>query len=162
MTGLRALLIDMFPDVNAVNFIQGQQNNTPMPPGPNFVVMIPAERNQLATTTRDYDPTDGLRVTTRSTQSGVQLNFYGPGSTDFAQVFTTLFRDLYGCDFLKAYGIQPLWCDDGRQMPLVSGEEQYIERWMVRTLLQINPAISTKQDFAAIVDIKLVEADSGS
>lgn len=160
MTGLRAFFLALFPDLDPKNVVQGQQNNVPMPEGPDFILFIPSARGQLSTSIRDYDPTNGLRITSRSTQVDVQVNFYGPSSTDFAQVFSTMFRDLYGCDFLKPYNIQPLWSDDGRQMPLVDGEQQYEARWLVRTLLQVNPAVSTSQDFTDNVTIKLVEADT--
>lgn len=158
-TALIAFLNDVLPGLGADNVRQGQQNRTPMPPGPDFIIITPAERNALATTTRDYDPAQGERVTTRSTQVGVQLNFYGPNATDNAQIFNTLFRDLYGCDFLTPYRVAPLWCDDGRQMPLVDGERQYETRWLVRALLQVNPAVSTAQEFADTVSATLRKAD---
>jgi hypothetical protein len=87
------------------------------------------------------------------------VNFYGPNATDNAQIFNQLFRDLYGCDFLRDYDVQPLWCDDGRQLPLVDSEKQYETRWMIRALMQINPTISTSQDFADTLDLTIVEAD---
>lgn len=156
--GLRALLLNLFPSIDPKNILQGQQNDVPMPVGPDFILMIPEGRKPLATTIRDYNGVY-TRTTTRSTRFDIMVNFYGPSSPDLMQVFMTLFRDLYGCDFLKPYGIQPLWNDDGNQMPLVDGEQQYEQRWMVRTALQANPAVSTSQDFADKVSVTLVEAD---
>lgn len=167
-TGLRAFVLNVLPALAAsggTNVRQGQQNDVPMPPGPDFVLLTPSDRGVLATTVREYTPSTspapalGTRETTRSTQIGVQCDFYGPNAADNAQVFNTLFRDLYGCDFLRAYDVQPLWCDDGRQMPLVDSEKQYETRWMVRAVLQANPTVSTSQDFADTLAVTTVEAD---
>lgn len=168
---LQDFILAVIPDLTGPasdplrNVRQGQQNDTPLPPGPDFVVMVPTDRAVLATTVREYfppldpAPAEGRRDTTRATQVGCMVNFYGPNSTDYAQIFNTLFRDLYGCDFMREAGVQPLWCDDGRQMPLVDSEKQYTARWMIRALMQINPTVSTPQQFADTVDLTLVEAD---
>lgn len=157
---LRALLVSLFSDLASNDIMQGQQNRTPMPTGPDFIIFVPDSRDRMSTSIREYDPTAKTRMTSHSTRVGFMVNFYGPNSTDNAQIFGTLFRDLYGCDFLAPYGVQPLWSDDGRQMPLVSGEEQYIDRWMVRTMMQANPTVVTSQQFADNVTVRLIEADS--
>lgn len=159
VSALVAFIHDILPQLGVTNVRQGQDNRVPMPVGPNFVIIIPSARAQLATTTRDYRPTDGARDTTRSTRVEFEVNLYGPDSTDNAQIFATLFRDLYGCDQMKPTGMQPLWCDDGRQLPLVDGERQYEQRWMVRASLQANPTVSTTQQFADSVAVTIVEAD---
>lgn len=167
-TALRSFILDVLPALAAsggVNVRQGQQNDVPMPPGPDFIIITPISRVGLATTVRDYFPSDdpapalGTRETTRQTQAGVFINFYGPNSTDNAQIFNTLFRDLYGCDFLRPYHVQPLSCDDGKQMPLTDGEKQYEQRWVVTAYLQVNPTVSTPQEFADTTTIDIVEAD---
>lgn len=162
---LKAFIHAVLPDLANDDVRQGQQNDVPMPLGPNFVIMTPIDRAALATTVREYFPSPdpapapGARETTRSTQVGVFVNFFGAAATDNAQIFNQLFQDLYGCDFLRPYAVQPLWCDDGRQMPLIDSEKQYAQRWMIRALMQINPTISTSQEFADTVTITLVEAD---
>ena len=156
---VRALILAILPDIGAANVRQGQQNDIPMPLARNFVLMTPGDRGALATTVRDYRPDDGERDTTRSTRFAMQIDFYGPDATDNGQRFAILFRDMYGCDFLRPYDLQPLFTDDGRQMPLVTAEKQYETRWMIRTVLQINPTVSTPQDFTDTVAITLLEAD---
>ncbi len=164
-TALKAFIQNVLPALGNGDVRQGQQNDVPMPLGPNFILLVPSERAGLATTVRDYIPpvlpvpTLGTRETTRSTRFGCFVNFYGPDSADYAQVFNQLFYDLYGCDFFRPYDVQPLWCDDGRQMPLIDSEKQYVQRWMVRAFMQINPTVSTSQEFADTVDISIVEAD---
>lgn len=157
LTGLRAFLLAVLP--TGVEVIQGQQNRAPEPRGPNHIVMTPARRDQMASTTHDYDQAEGTNTVTRSTGFQCTLDIYGPEGSDNAQVVSTLLRDAYGCDFLAPYGIQPLWCDDGQQMPLVNGEFQYENRWMVRVALQANPAVVVPQEFADSVITTLTRAD---
>lgn len=158
-TAVRAFILNILPTIGPDNVRQGQQNSVPMPLGPNFVIMTPGDRGPLATTVREYRPDNEMRDTTRSTQFGLQLDFYGPEATDNGQVFSILFRDMYGCDFLRPYDVQPLYTDSGRQMPLTNSELQYETRWMIRTVLQINPTVSTTQDFADTVAVVILEAD---
>lgn len=167
-TALRAFILDILPALAAnggVNVQQGQNNNVPMPPGPDFVIITPASRAGQATTVRDYTPPAdpipavGTRDTTRSVRIGVFVNFYGPNATDNAQTFNLLFKDLYGCDFMRPYDVQPLDCDDGRQMPLVAGEQDYETRWTIQAYMQINPSVSTPQEFADTTSIDFIEAD---
>ena len=158
-TALKAFILAVVPEYTSVNIQQGQQNNTPMPPGPDYVIMIPADRIAMNTTVRTYDPSNSARDTQKSIKVGVFVNFYGPNATDYGQIFSQLFKDLYGADFFAPYNVQPLDCDDGRQMPLVDSEKQYATRWMIHAWLQINPTVSTTQDFAGTLAITSKRAD---
>lgn len=140
----------------ADNVLVSQQNRAPMPLG-DFIYMTPAHRDQLATTTHSYDKADGLNRIGRSNALAYQLDIYGDNATDNAQVIATLFRDSFGCDFLAPFGIQPLYCDKGHQMPLVTGEAQYLNRWTLTATLQANPTISTPTEFADSVQVTMVE-----
>ena len=162
--GLRAFVLDVLP-VTAANVVKGQANRVPMPVGPNFVVMTPTGRARLATNARTYVPSDdpapadGTRQTQQQTRLDIQIDVYGPAAAENVQIVATLLRDAYGCDFLRSYLVQPLYQGDPRQMPLVTGEQQYLARWMLGATLQFNPTVSTSQQFADIVDVTLVEAD---
>lgn len=148
MTALRSFLIGVLPDGTEV--VAGQANRVPEPASSDFVVMTPTGRMQLSTTRHNYNPLAQTNVVGRSNSITVQLDVYGPNSTDNAQVIATLFRDQYGCDALGP-NVQPLYCDDGRQMPLVNGEFQYQDRWTLNATLQANPAITIPQDSALSV-----------
>lgn len=154
MTALRSFLLGVLPADTEV--VAGQANRVPQPASSDFVVMTQASRRQLATTTHSYDKATQTNVVGRSTALGVQLDVYGPNSNDNAYVISTLFRDQYGCDALGP-NVQPLYCDDGRQMPLVNGEMQYQDRWTLMATMQANPAISTPAQFAPNVSITPVE-----
>lgn len=163
-TGLRAFVLDVLT-LPANQVVKGQQNRAPMPSGPNFVVLTPSGRARLATNVRTYVPSDdpasadGERQTQQQTRLDIQIDVYGPASAENAQILSTLLRDAYGCDFLRPHQVQPLYLGDPRQLPLVTGEQQYLARWMLGATLQFNPTVSTSQEFADIVDVTLVEAD---
>lgn len=162
--GLRAFVLDVLP-LPAEQVVKGQQNRAPMPTGPNFVVLTPTGRARLATNVRTYAPTDdpapalGQRDTQQQTRLDIQIDVYGPAAAENAQIVSTLLRDTYGCDFLRPHLVQPLYTGEPRQLPLVTGEQQYLQRWMLGATLQFNPTVSTSQQFADIVDVTLVEID---
>lgn len=160
--GLRAFMLDVLP-LTPANVVKGQANRVPMPVGPNFAILTPTGRAQLATTARTYRPSalpapaDGARDTQRQTRLDVQVDIYGTAAAENIQIVSTLLRDMYGCDFLRPHKVQPLYCSDPKQLPLVTGEQQYLARWMLGATLQFNPTVSTSQQFADIVDVTFVE-----
>lgn len=155
MTALRAFLLAVLP--SGVEVVQGQDNRVAEPLGPDHVIMTPARREQLSSTTHDYDPAHDTAAIARSTGLHFQLDTYGPNASDNVQVISTLFRDAYGASFLKTYGVAPLYCDDGQQMPLVNGESQYEQRWMMRGVLQASIAVNVPTEFADNLITTLVE-----
>lgn len=142
-----------------VEVLQGQQNRVPQPTGKNYVIMTATSRNFQSSSYHDYRPAQNEQDITRSTGVSIQMDFYGPDSSDYAQRFATLFRDDYGYAAFAGTGVTPLYCDDGSQMPLTNGERQYEARWMIQTVLQVNPAVSTPMQFADKVAVTIVEAD---
>lgn len=157
MTTLRSFLLAILPD--GMEVVQGQQNRVPQVVGPDYVIFTPTQRTFLSSTNRTNLPATGTVDVSRSTSATFQLDVYGPNSTDNAVTIATLFRDDYGCRFMAGSGVQPLHCDNGQQMPLVNGEEQYEARWTLQAVLQVNPSVSTPMQFADRVDVTFVEAD---
>lgn len=141
---LRRFLTHLFPDVAV---IQTQQNRS-SPPKNAFITMNSRGRKRLSTNLRTYVDTDEKQAqdTVMPTEYTVQVDFYGSGSGDRAQTFCTLFFDYTACDFFPET-VRPLFVTDPAQIPLTSGEEQFVERWTVEVKLQINPVISVPMDF---------------
>lgn len=156
---LKAFLHEVLPDLANRQIVQGQQNNVPMPLGPNFVVVSPTGRAWQTGSVHRYRPDDEMRDTTVQTRASYNINFYGPTAADDAQVFALLWRDMFACDFLRPYQIQPQWCDGARQMPLVDDSKQYEQRYLIRAHLQVNPTVSTAQQFADTLTVSILEAE---
>lgn len=127
-------------------------------PNVDFVLMTPVYRVPLRTTIVTDDGVD-TATWEQGTKVELQIDLYGDTfGADWCAMFSTLWKTEYACDALGTT-CSPLYTDGGRQMPLVTGEEQYLERWMVRTFLQYNPTVSTPQDYADTVDITVVSVD---
>lgn len=153
------VLGDFIVAVLGIPVQRGQSNRLPEPLGPDHVIMTPQRRTMLSTVTHEEDDPNARILRARSTAAQVQLDVYGPNSTDNTQILTTLLRDAYGCEAMEGTGVQPLYCTDGQQMPLVNGEEQYEDRWTIQVTLQITPYVSTPAQFADTVQVIIAGAD---
>lgn len=157
IAALRDFLLLVLP--SGIEVVQGQDNYVPEPAGPNHIILTPASRTHLSSSYREPRPDDDAVLVSRSTRIDIQMDVYGPNGSDYAQVISTLLRDDYGCQAMAGTGVQPLYCDDGQQMPLVNGEKQYEQRWRLHAQLQIDPTVSTPAQFADMVELSIVEAD---
>lgn len=104
----------------------------------------------------------GLKESLSPMKLTVQVDVHGPNSTDYAQIIVTLFRDDYACVFFAENEppLAPLYIDNGQQIPFVSGEKQYEDRWVLEAKLQLNPVVSTPMQFADTLSVGLKEIDS--
>lgn len=164
LAGLRAFLLGVLPA--GVEVVRGQDNLVGEPSGGNFITMTPAFRRRLATNTdswdtADPDPTNMSAL--QPTQADVQLDIHGDASTDHAQVISTLFRDAYCVKVFADLGLAmtPLYADDGHQVPFINAQKQYEDRWVMNLALQVDPVVSTNQDFAnTLGPVGLIEVDT--
>lgn len=103
----------------------------------------------------------GTMAARQATMVTVQLDVHGPSSADNAQFISTLFRDMYACDFFTALQpeLQPLHASEPRQVPFVNGEAQVEYRWSVDAVMQANPIVTVPQRFADQVEITLNPVD---
>jgi hypothetical protein len=155
LTSLRSFLLT----VVGCEVIRGQNNRTAMPSG-DFIVMTPTSLMPLATPVDAYTST--TRKVTRSTQMKIQLDFYGALSADRSVTVSTLLRDGVATDFFTGlgYDMQILYAGDSQQIPLITGEEQYLERWTFDAVLQINPALSLTAQTANTLTVGIINVDA--
>jgi len=123
--------------------IRGQVNDVSMPQG-TFIQMSDVWKKALATNAHRYygEGEDGKNETRTRTEYCIQVDFYGEGSGDMAQAFLTLSQDDYTFQYFPA-GIKLLYATDPREIPLITGEKNYLERWTTEAHLQINPTVTT-------------------
>lgn len=159
-TLLRAFLIQILPQ--GVEVVIGQINRVPEPTSDNYVIMWAIFRQRMATNVVKWASSGGPTVNsqTETVQPHMQLDFHGADSTDNAQVFATLFRSSYACDFFSGSGIQPDFCTDGQQAPFVNGEQQYEDRWTLNAVFDGQITVSTPQQFADALKVGLIEIDA--
>lgn len=163
-TALRTFLLGILPAQTEV--VQGQANRVPMPQRGNFVVMTPMRMEQMAQTVHTLAPPTtpapalGTDEIARSMALHFQLDVYGPASGENAAVITTLLRDSYGAEAFDGTGLNPLYAEDPFQMPLVAGEQQWIQRWTIRLALHGHFAVTVPQGFADTLITELSEVSS--
>lgn len=142
--------------------VRGLPDRAAMPRGPYVCMQIILDRD-MSTPTSAYedpypDPAQGTRVRQQSVALSMQLDFYGPTARDNARMVKTMFRDDHGCDGLRPE-CQPMFCDDAKMIPLVTGESQYLERWTLTAALNYHPVTSTPQEFAGELSTTIINVD---
>lgn len=96
----------------------------------------------------------------QDTEAVMQVDVHGPGSTDNAQIVSTMMRSSYAVEQMEPTGVVPLYADEPRQMPFMTAADQFEDRWMVDIHLQINPVVSVPQQFADAIDLTIVDVDT--
>lgn len=142
---------------SSVEVIQQQDNRVPMPKGP-FIAMNNNGMDRLSFNVDTYDAINQGKSMLSSFVYEVQLDFYGPISQAWAAETVTLFRDEYATEIFPA-NIQPLYADDPVQIPLISGESQFIQRWRLAARVQYKPTLTTEQQSMLAIDIELAPID---
>jgi len=153
-TALGAFIVAQI-GLNPGQVIQGFPNRTAMPLGP-FVAMSGMLKKRLRTNVDNFagtvlvPPAPGPVTAEQGMQIDVVLDCYGPASSDWSDILTTLLRDNVGCLAL-APKCQPLYADDPIRAPLTNAELQYEDRWIVTARIQYNPVTTTAQDYATVL-----------
>ena len=151
-TELRALLMGLIP---GVEIVKGMANDVPMPLGA-FISMTGIGQRRLATNRHEYLDLGALTVPKTAlgtvdieqpTAYEIQVDCYGPLSSDWAATISTVWRDIYAADYLRPFGISPLYADDQRQIPLQDSSQNYEERWVVMLTLQHTQTVTAPMNF---------------
>lgn len=143
--------------------LRGPINDAPQPATPH-VILTPLLRRRIRTNQEvDVDPfpapVPGEIRMEKGTEVTLQVDFFGNTDAEtWAETFSTVWRSDYAVRRLAPECV-PLYADEARQMPLVTGEDQYLERWSVRAVLQYNPITVTPQDFAGAATVDLINVD---
>lgn len=156
-TVVRAFILSII----SCEVIQGLGNRVPTPQG-GFIAMTATAQSRLSTNVSSYnDPVTapGTRTIGKSAAYTVQLDCYGPESSEWAAIIESMWRDEYACEQLGPT-MQPLYCDEPRQLPVVDGEQEYEQRWMVSAVLQFNPDVTVTQEFADGFTVTAISVDA--
>ena len=143
------------PFVGSNPIIRAQVNRVPMPLT-GFVVLTELLEVDLETPSTELDSANDQLTITAPTQINVQVDFYGPSAGDQCKALKTVFRSIYS-PVQFPDGIKPLYCSDGLQSPLISGEEQWESRFTITASLQYNPAVVVPQQSADTLAVKVFE-----
>lgn len=156
---IRAFLLTVVPSGTEV--VRGLVNRVPQPNG-GYIGITPLFERRLRTNVSTYEDdlsSGGTRTIEQGTEVHVQFDYFGPAAANWAAAVSTVFRDEYAVTAL-APDVSPLYIDDARQVPFVTGEEQYLQRFTSTAVLQYNPAVSVPQQFADEAVVGLVDAET--
>ncbi len=132
----------------------------------DFVTMTATRRERIETNRTSfadgYPSNPSTRADTQAVQLTVQLDIHGPNAADNTQIVTTLFRSDYGVQALAASGfdVAPLFTSEPQQIPFVNGEQQIETRWSFDAVMQANPIVTSRQDFAAALGVGVISVDA--
>ncbi len=137
LTVLRSFLLS----VVSCEVLRAQVNQVAMPKG-DVIYMTPRSFVALSTPVDNYS--NVTKTLLRPVQFTVQLDFYGTLAADRCNTVNALLRDQTATDFFinSGYDMQTLYAGDANQLPLITGEKQYLERWTMDAVLQLNPVIN--------------------
>lgn len=133
--------------------IRTEVNRVAPPPSP-YVALTELFEKDLNIPYDIFEGTNQITDIQSSTQIDIQVDFYGTQAGDFCKAFKNAFRSEWGVAQFGAT-TKPLYCDDGRQMPLITGEDQYERRWTLTASLQYNPVVTVPQQSATAVTVKI-------
>lgn len=135
--------------------VRAQQNRVP-PPLPAFVELREILEMDLETPAYINSGIDLQYTITTPTRIDIQGDFYGVSSGDWVKAVKAVMRTPYAVSQFPA-GIAPLYCSDAHQAPLVTGEEQYENRWVLTFTLQYNPDVFVPQQSATALAVDVFE-----
>jgi len=143
------------PFVEPAQVIRSQVNRVSMPTG-GFVELTEIGSSDLETPRQWYDGTNFQRDIIGPKRLTIQADFYGEESGDWCAAIKTVWRTPYTVAQFPV-GIAPLYCDDGREAPLITGEEQYLRRWVLTMALQYNPIVIVPEQSANVLSMNILD-----
>lgn len=140
------------------SIVRGQANGTPMPKAP-VIVITEIGQPQYTTTRYELDADTGVGTYKMPKMLSLQLDCYGPQAGDMASTAATMLRSLYACEQFPD-GVEPLYCSDAIQAPLITGEKQFEARWSLTLSVQYNSDVQVPQEsFAVLGEVGTTPAD---
>lgn len=143
------------PFVGTTQIIRAQVNRVAMPIGA-FVELTEISSIDIEVPRLYYDGINLQRDIIAPKRIMIQADFYGESSGDWCAAVKSVFRTPYSVMQFPD-GIAPLYCDDGHEILLVTGEEQYMRRWALTLNLQYNPIVAVPQQSADTLSMNLVQ-----
>ena len=146
-----------FTDCPAKNIVCGFNNRVALPSTNNYIIFTVL--NPFRYGTPVVRLVEGKNESTQTYRCEVQIDFYGDFAFDRACDIVNISRTEFLCEFLKQYGIQPIACENAQNLTGVLGEQEYVERWMVRFEIDYQMTVSDKQDYFITVELERFETE---
>lgn len=129
---------------SGTEIVRGQANGVPAPLPPSIVITEIGQA-QYTTTRERLDGNLGTNAHVMPKMLNLQMDFYGNQAGDMVNIAVTMLRSLYACERFPD-GVEPLYCSDAIQAPLITGEKQYEARWSSTLSVQYNADVIVDQE----------------
>lgn len=143
------------PLVGSAQIVRAQVNRVSMPASP-FVELTEILTVDIETASSTNDAVNQQEGYLAPKRIDIQVDFYGAQAGDYCNAVKSVFRTPYATAQFPE-NIQPLYCSDGQQSALVTGEEQYEARWILTVSLQYNPIVTVPLQSATELAMNIVE-----
>lgn len=157
---IRDMLLQ-YTDCPANNIFAGYGNRVELPQDNNYIVFTIL--NPLRTGTpivrNESTAERGIVTSYQDFRLPIQIDFYGNFAFDRANDIINISRTDFLCSFFKPYNIQPIACDDARNLTGISGEDEYVERWMVSLEIDYRDAVSVNQEVFNTAELNIFETE---
>lgn len=143
---------------------QAQANRATMLKG-QFCIITPLRFIRLSTTENikqdTGSPSTSAMSYTEVRRADLQIDIYGDGAGDRANILETVFRSGYAWEAIKALDarLSPLYSSDAIQAPMINAEEQWQERYTLTLSLQADIIVTLPQDYFETVEFTTEQAD---
>ena len=150
-------MLKKYTDCPADKILAGYNNHVQLPSDNNYIIFTILNPNRAGTPKVIVD-NNGFK-SYQLFRLEVQIDFYGDFAFDRACDIVNISRTEFLCEFLKPYGIQPIACDEAQNLTGVSGEMEYVERWMTRLEFDYQDAVSGNQDWFNTAELNIFETE---
>lgn len=124
---------------------QGQQNRVPMPSVDCVILTTIGAPTRIGTNYDQVEPAETL--ITADFEYVVQADFYSQYAESWAMSAELLWRDKNAWYGVPA-GMKPLYSEGRMQLPLLGGENQWINRWTLTLVLDYKPTLTLATESA--------------
>lgn len=158
---IRDMLIK-FTDCPSNNIFAGYGNKVELPLDNNYIVftVLNPQRAGTPLVENTSSALSGNLTSYQDFRLEVQIDFYGNFAFDRANDIINISRTDFLCSFFKPYSIQPIACDDARNLTGISGEDEYVERWEVSLEIDYRDAVSVSQEVFNTAELNIFETES--
>lgn len=136
--------------------VRAYDNRVDTPPSP-YVELTELFQADIETPSATHDGTDQLTGLTSPKRIDVQVDFVGPSAGDQCAAVKGIVRSPYAVAMFPV-GVAPLYCDDGHNTTMTTGEQQYDYRWTLTLSCQYNPTVYIPQQSATKLAVAKLEA----
>lgn len=157
---IRDMLIT-YTDCPMENIFCGYSNKVELPQSNDYIVftVLNPVRTGTPIIRNESTATEGKVTSYQDFRLTIQIDFYGNFAFDRANDIINISRTDFLCSFFAPYNIQPIACDDARNLTGVSGEDEYVERWMVSLEIDYRDAVSVSQEVFNTAELNIFETE---